>query len=578
MKPTVFVVSVILLASAFAAITAQDNSQDKEILERYQATALKGGDAVRGMAVFKSKEAACVKCHILSGTEKKAGPKLGTTGDKYTREQLITSVLEPSAGIHPDHATTTVVTKAGKTINGVLQSRSKKELQLLDVEGKLVRIPVGTIELEKPSKTSLMPTGVYKTIKADQFADLIAYLGTLRQKVGTSRWPGMPDEMPMVKQPAKLVRLHSKALKFDHPVCVIASPTADDEYFVVEQKTRKIYRLVKGVSDFSSDKKELFVDLSDEASTGEFEGVVCLAFHPQYKKNRKYYVNYHVRNQGSHFSPIIAERKATADFKKDAGGKSRRLLRIPQDTDLHWGGMLAFGPDDGYLYIGAGDAGPQEDPEGNGQNLGLLTGSILRIDVDKTQGDLAYAIPPDNPFRKKVGARVPAHLRYAREEIWAYGLRMPWRFSWDSKTGDMWVGDIGQNLFENVRIIRGGENHGWNVFEGFEDFSNRYRRKGQKYIPPVLSYRRKDGVSVTAGYVYRANKKSSYYGAFIFADFESKRIWAMTQQDRKLVKVRQIATCPEKPCSFGIDKDGELLVIGYEGSIYRLDLRDSVFE
>ena len=575
MKPTTTVLSVLLLALATAALIAQDN--EKEILGRYRAAALMGGDAGRGKVVFESKQAACAKCHVLSGKEKKAGPKLGTIGDKFTRDQLIQSVLEPSARIHPDHATTTVVTTAGKTINGVLQSRTGKEIQLLDGEGKLVRIPIGMIELEKPSKTSLMPTGLNKTVKAGQFADLVAYMGTLRQKVDTARWPGMPDRMPMVKKPARLQRLHSVAMKFDHPVCIIASPTADREYFVVEQKTRRIFRLSKGEGDFSTDSKELFVDLSDEASTGQFEGVLCLAFHPRYRENRKYYVNYHVRNQGSHFSPIIAERKVTADFRRDAGGRSRRLLQIPQDTDLHWGGMLAFGPD-GFLYIGAGDAGPQEDPQGNGQNLGRLTGSILRIDVDRTQGKLAYAIPPDNPFRRKAGTKRPAGQAGAREEIWAYGLRMPWRFSWDSKTGDLWVGDIGQNLFENVRIVRNGENHGWNVYEGFTEFSDRYRRKGEKYIPPVLSYRRRDGVSVTAGYVYRGKRNSSYYGAFIFADFESKRIWAMTQKDRKLVKVRQIGSCPEKPCSFGIDNNGELLVIGYEGTIYRLVLDDSVFE
>jgi putative heme-binding domain-containing protein len=575
MKPTTTVLSVLLLAWATAALIAQDN--EKEILGRYRAAALMGGDAGRGKVVFESKQAACAKCHVLSGKENKPGPNLGSIGDKCYRDQLIQSVLEPSAQIHPDHATTTVVTTAGKTINGVLQSRTGKEIQLLDGEGKLVRIPIGMIELEKPSKTSLMPSGLNKTVKADQFADLVAYMGTLRQKVDTARWPGMPDRMPMVKKPARLQRLHSVAMKFDHPVCIIASPTADREYFVVEQKTRRIFRLSKGEGDFSTDSKELFVDLSDEASTGQFEGVLCLAFHPRYRENRKYYVNYHVRNQGSHFSPIIAERQVTADFRRDAGGRSRRLLQIPQDTDLHWGGMLAFGPD-GFLYIGAGDAGPQEDPQGNGQNLGLLTGSILRIDVDRTQGKLAYAIPPDNPFRRKADTKRPAGQAGAREEIWAYGLRMPWRFSWDSKTGDLWVGDIGQNLFENVRIVRNGENHGWNVYEGFAEFSDRYRRKGEKYIPPVLSYRRRDGVSVTAGYVYRGKRNSSYYGAFIFADFESKRIWAMTQKDRKLVKVRQIGSCPEKPCSFGIDNNGELLVIGYEGTIYRLVLDDSVFE
>ncbi|MFP6767401.1 MAG: hypothetical protein VB859_04465, partial [Planctomycetaceae bacterium] len=196
MKPTTTVLSVLLLAWATAVLIAEDN--EKEILGRYRTAAIKGGDAGRGKVVFESKQAACAKCHVLSGKEKKAGPKLGTIGDKFTRDQLIRSVLEPSARIHPDHATTTVVTTAGKTINGVLQSRTGKEIQLLDGEGKLVRIPAGMIELEKPSKTSLMPTGLNKTVKAGQFADLIAYMGTLRQKVGTVRWPGMPDRMPMV--------------------------------------------------------------------------------------------------------------------------------------------------------------------------------------------------------------------------------------------------------------------------------------------------------------------------------------------------------------------------------------------
>ena len=229
---------------------------------------------------------------------------------------------------------------------------------------------------------------------------------------------------------------------------------------------------------------------------------------------------------------------------------------------------MAFGPD-GYLYIGAGDAGPQEDPEGHSQDLSLLTGSILRIDVDQKSEKLPYAIPSTNPFRT---------VKNARPEIWALGFRMPWRFSFDKKTGDLWVGDIGQDLFENVRIARLGENHGWNVFEGFANFSDRYRRDGETYIPPVLSYRRKDGVSVTGGYVYRAQPDSTYYGAYIFGDFESKRIWAMTQRDRKLVKVRQIGTSPEKISSFGIDENGELLVVGYAGTISRLVLKDSVFE
>ena len=143
-------------------------------------------------------------------------------------------------------------------------------------------------------------------------------------------------------------------------------------------------------------------------------------------KTGKYYVNYHVRNQGSFFSPVIVERQATPDLRRDAGVPSRRLLQIHQDTDLHWGGMLAFGPD-GFLYIGAGDAGPQEDPEGHGQDLSELPGSILRIDVDRQEGGKPYAIPESNPYRN---AAPPV-----RPEIWASGFRMPWRFSFDPSHG-----------------------------------------------------------------------------------------------------------------------------------------------
>ena len=222
-------------------------------------------------------------------------------------------------------------------------------------------------------------------------------------------------------------------------------------------------------------------------------------------------MNYHVRNQGSFFSPVIVERQATPDLRRDAGGPSRRLLQIHQDTDLHWGGMLAFGPD-GFLYIGAGDAGPQEDPDGHGQDLSELPGSILRIDVDRQHGGKPYAIPESNPYRNSATP--------VRPEIWASGFRMPWRFSFDPSTGDLWVGDVGQDLFEKVTIARAGENHGWNVYEGFMKFSDQYRREGETYTPPVMAYRRKYGASVTGGYVYRGRRNASYYGAYFFGDFE----------------------------------------------------------
>jgi putative heme-binding domain-containing protein len=537
---------------------------DRKILNQYRNAAMMSGDVARGKAVFESKEGACTKCHAISGKQRLAGPDLAVIGDKYTREQLIHSVLEPNAQIHPDYATVIVITTDGKTHPGVLRRRTDTAIELIDAEGKVLRISLDDVDQQQRGKTSLMPTGLYKTVTADQFADMIAYLMTLKQ-TDREAHSGLPFEILPTKKPIQLIPFHSEEMRFDHPVWIIAMPGSKNTFLVVEQQTCQIWQLEK---DRQGDRKSLFADLSNESISGKFEGVMCLAFHPQFLQNGKYYLNYHVREEGT-FSPVIVERQATTDLSRDVGRASRRLLRIKQRTDLHWGGMLAFGPD-GYLYIGAGDGGPQEDPDGHGQDLSIFLGKILRIDVDHQTDGKQYAIPDTNPFRDAG--------RGVRPEIWAYGFRMPWRFSWDSKTKDLWVGDIGQNLFEEVSIARVGENHGWNVYEGFTPFSDQYRRSGSVFTAPVVSYRRKHGVSVTGGYVYRGTRSPTFVGAYIFADFESKRIWAMTQSDRKLVKIRQIGSCPEKPASFGVDSDGELFIVGYQGTIFRIVLDDTVFE
>jgi len=216
-----------------------------------------------------------------------------------------------------------------------------------------------------------------------------------------------------------------------------------------------------------------------------------------------------------------------------------------------------------------GDTGPQQDPQGHGQDLNTLLAKMLRIDVDRSEGGLPYAIPIDNPFRGRADAR---------PEIWAYGFREPWRFSFDPVTGDLWVGDVGQDRVEEVSIVRRGENHGWNVYEGFEPFSNRYRREGSVYVPPVFAYRRKYGNSVTGGYVYRGDKRSSFYGVYICGDYTSHRIFGLQQRDRLLQVVRQIGTAPQGIASFATDEHGEIFVIGYEGMIYKLDFHGAIFE
>jgi putative heme-binding domain-containing protein len=352
----------LLLACLTNRISGQQTEKDE--LAAYRRAGLNGGDSARGKTVFESDKVGCKKCHLIKGNEHRAGPDLEVVGDKLAREELVQSVLEPSAAMHPDYGTIVAATTDGKLHTGVLRKRTGTELQLLDAEGQLLRLRLAEIDEERRTGTSLMPTGLQKTLGVEQFADLIAYLESLKQAESESRFAGMPAEIPAVDTPIRLVPLHKDEMRFDHPVWIIAVPGSKRAYLVVEQKTRRIWRFEEG----NPERKEMFADFSEEATTGEFEGVVCVAFHPRFVENRKYYVNYHVRNQGSFFSPVIVERQATPDLRRDAGIPSRRVLQIPQDTDLHWGGMLAFGPD-GYLYVGAGDAGPQDDPEGHGQDL-----------------------------------------------------------------------------------------------------------------------------------------------------------------------------------------------------------------
>jgi glucose/arabinose dehydrogenase len=186
---------------------------------------------------------------------------------------------------------------------------------------------------------------------------------------------------------------------------------------------------------------------------------------------------------------------------------------------------------------------------------------MLRIDVDHEENGAAYAIPADNPFRPRAGAR---------PEIFAYGFREPWRFTFDTKTADLWVGDVGQDRIEEVSIVRAGENLGWNVYEGFDLFSTRYRSsQNAACVPPVFAYNRRLGNSVTGGYVYRGD--GAYDGVYVCGDFTSKRVWGLKQADRKLTAIRQLCTSRQEIASFGRDEAGTLYLVGYQGTIYRLD-------
>ncbi|RYD69210.1 MAG: glucose dehydrogenase, partial [Verrucomicrobiaceae bacterium] len=296
-------------------------------------------------------------------------------------------------------------------------------------------------------------------------------------------------------------------------------------------------------------------------------GLLDLTFHPQFRENRKYYLFYQVFEAGS-VASLIVEKQFDENFTGDSAKPGRLLMKIVSVAEDHSGGCLHFGPD-GFLYIVMGDTGPHHDPNGHAQNLGILLGKVMRIDVNQEDSGLPYSIPKDNPFREQPGAR---------PEIWAYGFRNPWRFSFDRLTGDLWLADVGQDRLEEVEIVRRGENHGWNVYEGFEPFSNQFRKEKRTFTMPVFAYRRKYGNSITGGYVYRGDKDSSFYGVYICGDYTSKRIFGITQENGVLKAVRQIGVMPQRLVSFSQDEQGNLYAVGYEGGIYQIDFTDAQFE
>lgn len=535
------------------------------------------GDVARGKALFSTDtRVACAKCHSVDGSSSKAGPDLLTVGDKFPRTELIRSILEPSTSIAVGYGTTIVETKSGEIIQGILKSASAQELELADATGNRVHVALAEIKEQKGSTLSLMPEGLQSGLTKQEFTDLIEYLVSLREPTSlTSRQRGAPSVIPEIATPIHIQPFLSDNLRFPHSAVVNpgdirsglvwfgAVPGLTNVFLAVHQKG-KVWRIEK---NGSKESKTLFADIATDIFNERGpNGLLGIAFHPQFATNRRYFLKHQVFEDGK-IATIVVERAASEESRNDAGKPSRRLIKIVSSTQDHSGGCITFGPD-GYLYIGMGDTGPQQDPQGHGQDLGTHLGKILRIDVDHAPNGQAYAIPTDNPFRDDPKA-LP--------EIWAYGFREPWRFSFDPLTGDLWVGDVGQDRVEEVAIVRRGENHGWNVFEGFEPFSNRYRKEAARYTPPIFAYRRKFGNSITGGFVYRADKQSSFYGAYICGDYTSRRIWALKQERGTLKAVHQIGIAPQSIASFGQDNEGELYVVGYEGMVYKLDFSTSDF-
>jgi glucose/arabinose dehydrogenase len=291
-----------------------------------------------------------------------------------------------------------------------------------------------------------------------------------------------------------------------------------------------------------------FLDISERVgSNGNEQGLLGLAFHPQYAGNGRFFVNYTDTNGDT----VIARFQVSSDPSVADPASELKLLSVNQPFPNHNGGVLAFGPD-GYLYVGLGDGGAAGDPNGNAQNLDSLLGKILRLDVDSTE---PYAIPADNPFG---------------DEIWAYGLRNPWRFSFDRSTGDLYIGDVGQGEWEEIDFLAagspGGANFGWDHREGAHDYEG---GGPEGMIDPVAEYSHPEGgCSVTGGYVYRGSL-SEWNGIYLYGDYCTGLIWGVIQtdggwQNQLLFDLNVTIT------SFGQDTSGEIYLVSDNGDILRL--------
>lgn len=340
--------------------------------------------------------------------------------------------------------------------------------------------------------------------------------------------------------------------QLESPVYLTTPPGDPDRLFILEKAGR-----VRVVHDGTL-LEEPFLDITAETSADGERGLLGLAFHPGYATNGQVFVH-HTDVDGD--TRLMRYQAASANLADPASATV--LLQVAQPYSNHNGGQIAFGPD-GMLYMGLGDGGSGGDPEGNGQDPSTLLGAILRVDVD---GGPPYAVPADNPFFDDPDGA---------DEVWAYGLRNPWRFSFDRLTGDLYIGDVGQNAVEEVSVQAaasdGGENYGWNVMEGSRCFeADSCDMSG--LVLPVHEYEHPEGCSITGGYVYRGSALPWMEGRYLFGDFCAGFVRSFVLSDGAATDVRDhTAELGDvgSLASFGQDADGELYVLDIQGAVYRI--------
>ncbi len=343
-------------------------------------------------------------------------------------------------------------------------------------------------------------------------------------------------------------------LQFTTPVAMLQAPGDSSRWFVLEQTgTIKVFD-----NDTNVQTSQVFLDISTRVTSGGERGLLGMAFHPNYAVNAQVFISYTTTTNTQLVSRI-------SRFYSTDGGQTLNnmteeiLLAVDQPFNNHNGGHIAFGPDN-YLYIGLGDGGSGGDPQGHAQNTTTLLGSMLRIDIDSAN---PYAIPADNPFSND-----PIN----RQEIYAWGLRNPWRWSFDTANDRLWLGDVGQGQWEEINVIQANGNYGWNIREGahcYNDPSDSCNSAG--LIDPVIEYdHNSGGRSVTGGYVYRGNSIPELQGAYIYGDFTNGKIWYLPDTNTSTPVAQLLQDSSINISSFAQDQDGEVYIVNYSGTLHKI--------
>ncbi len=343
-------------------------------------------------------------------------------------------------------------------------------------------------------------------------------------------------------------------LRFDRPVHLCA--VGDNRVFVVEQAG--VVHVFDNDPEVSNTK--IFLDLSDRVDRGSNEeGLIGFAFHPDFKNNGQFFVHYSttVKKQVG----VLARYHLDEDDPTIGDPDSEEIiLEQEQPYRNHNGGTIAFGHD-GMLYLSFGDGGSLRDPHEHGQNLGNILGTIIRINVDKTDEGLAYSIPADNPFVNDADVR---------DEIYACGLRNVWRFSVDRKTGEIWAGDVGQDRFDEIDLIKSGANYGWNHWEAGTKFREETKMATPEHEAPIAEYGREWGLSVTGGNVYRGKRFPELDGSYFYGDYITGNLWRIITDENGEYKSELVRRTGRSIAAFGEDSDGEVFLLSFDGGIYRI--------